>query len=153
MVFYCDTSALIKRYSIETGSRWLTNLCDPRNGNTIFTATISKVEAAAALASKRRQKNISAKIYQQALADLAHDFTHEYTLVPVDMPLIEAAVRLTTRQKLRGYGAVQLATAQTIQSSLIVAQLPPLTFLSADTDLLMAATSEGLLTDNPNLYP
>jgi predicted nucleic acid-binding protein len=153
MVFYCDTSALIKRYSIETGSRWLTNLCDPRNGNTIFTATITKVEAAAALASKRRQKSVSAQIYQQALADLSHDFVHEYALVPVDMPLIEAAVTLTTRQKLRGYDAVQLAAAQTIQSTLSAAQLPPLTFLTADVELLTAAINEGLMTDNPTLYP
>jgi len=153
MIFYCDTSALIKRYSVETGNQWLINLCDPKTGNTIFTTTVTKVEAAAALASKRRQKIISARVYQQALADLAQDFAHEYMLVPVDVTLIETAVLLTTRQRLRGYDAVQLAAAQTIQATLSAAQLSPLIFLSADTDLIAAAQNEGLLTDNPNLYP
>jgi hypothetical protein len=32
-------------------------------------------------------------------------------------------------------------------------KLPPLTFVSADEDLLEAAQAEGLPTENPNLYP
>jgi len=51
---------------------------------------------------------------------------------------------------LRGYDAVQLAAAVTFQKLLVVAQLPALTFLCADTVLLRAAQQQGLLIDNPN---
>ena len=37
-------------------------------------------------------------------------------------------------------------------TSLAQAQLPPLTFIAADDDLLDAAQREGLITDNPSLH-
>lgn len=47
LVFYLDTSALVKRYVAESGSSWIINLCDPVSGNTISTARITRAEAAA----------------------------------------------------------------------------------------------------------
>jgi uncharacterized protein len=55
MIFYLDTSALLKRYMQEVGSGWLTALATPTIGNTFATALITKVEAAAGLAAKFRQ--------------------------------------------------------------------------------------------------
>jgi len=37
--------------------------------------------------------------------------------------------------------------------ALVAAGLPGLTFVAADDDLLTAASSEGLTTENPNHYP
>jgi len=48
---------------------------------------------------------------------------------------------------------VQLAAALTLNSVLTQAQLPPLTFIVADDDLLKAGQDEGLITDNPNWHP
>jgi hypothetical protein len=54
---------------------------------------------------------------------------------------------------LRGYDAVHLASALLPHQSRCERHLPDLIFLAADEDLLQAAATEGLSTDNPNHYP
>lgn len=90
--------------------------------------------------------------YTRVLQDLTHDFTYQYLLVEIDQALVDLAVDLTRRQRLRGYDAVQLAAALTVNGVLTQAQFSPLTFSSADDDLLKAAHGEGLATDNPNWH-
>jgi len=53
---------------------------------------------------------------------------------------------------LRGCDAIHLAAAVAVNWELLSKQLPPLTFVAADEDLLKAAEAEGLPTENPNLY-
>lgn len=151
-VFYFDTSALVKRYVAEIGSEWVVALCHSSTGNTIGTARITQAEAAAAFASKRRSGGLSQAHHTGTLCDLAHDFAHQYLLVEVNQPLVDLAVGLTGRRKLRGYDAVQLAAALILNDLLTQAQFSPLTFVAADDDLLAAARSEGLIADNPNRY-
>jgi predicted nucleic acid-binding protein len=152
MVYYLDTSALLKRYVQEAGSTWLATLSDPAANHTLATALITKVEAAAGLAAKFRQGGLPLADYQQAEQDLLHDFTYVYSTIDIDEPLVDLAADLAKPHRLRGYDAVQLAAAVTFQS-MLAAQLPALTFLSAGVLLLQAAQQEGLLVDNPNLHP
>jgi len=119
----------------------------------ILTARVTKAEAAAAFARKRRSGGLSQTHYTGILEDLLHDFMHQYLLVEIDEALVDLAVDLTRRHRLRGYDAVQLAAALTLNSLLSQAQLSPLTFVAADDDLLKAAEGEGLATDNPNRHP
>lgn len=86
------------------------------------------------------------------MQDFIRDTTTPYQVLGIDQRVITLGVDLTGRQKLRGYDAVQLSVALTINSALIARQLPPLTFISADSDLLTAAQNEGLHTDDPNQY-
>jgi len=153
VVCYLDASALVKRYTTETGSEWVQNLCQPGTDTLIATARITRAEAAAAFASKFRQGGLSQTHYTQVLQDLAHDFTHQYLLVEIDQTLVDLAVDRTQRQKLRGYDAVQLAAALTLRGLLPQASNTPFTFIAADDDLLESARNEGLATDNPNQHP
>jgi len=50
--YYCDSSALVKRYANETGSLWVRSLTDPQAGNDIFIAHITGIEVVAAIARK-----------------------------------------------------------------------------------------------------
>ena len=61
-------------------------------------------------------------------------------------------MRLTQDHKLRGYDAVQLATALAADEALTVADLSQLIFVAADGDLLTAANAEGLTTEDPNIF-
>ena len=67
--------------------------------------------------------------------------------------IIDLAVKLTQRQKLRGCDALHLAAALAANEELLSKNLPPLTFVAADGDLLDVAEAEGLPTENPNLHP
>jgi len=152
MVYYLDTSALVKRYITETGSRWIVALCQPTASSVIATALISKVEAAAAFAVKRRQNSLSIRQYNRLLQTLEQDFINEYHLLTVDSTIVNLAVELTKRHKLRGYDAIQLASAIIFQNRLSTVGLPLLQFITADADLLAAAQREGLTPEDPNVH-
>lgn len=149
---YLDSSALVKRYLVEIGTSWVQAWCaDPTQ--TIAVAEIGLVEIAAAFAGKLRGAHVTPAQYQSARADLLTDARDEYVLVTVNRAVVDEAIELTARYRLRGYDAVHLACALILNRALTAYHLPPLLFVSADDDLLKAAAAEDLPTDNPNLHP
>ena len=152
-IYFLDSSALVKRYAVETGTAWVSSLCELSNGHTILIANVTIVEVAAALASKRRSQDLTDEMYTQVMQDVIRDVATTYKVLSVDQRVIALGVQLTGRQKLRGYDAVQLVVALTVNSALGAHELPPLTFVSADGDLLTAAQNEGLPVENPNQHP
>lgn len=148
---YFDSSALVKRYLDEPGTAWVQAWCsDP--GQTVAVAEIGLVEIAAAFASKLRGGFITQEEYHNARDDLVADARDEYVLVTINRLVVDEAIELTGRRRLRGYDAVHLACALHLNRALIAHDLAPLTFVSADDDLLTAAAAEGLFTDNPNRH-
>lgn len=84
---------------------------------------------------------------------MAADAQKRYQLLPATSQRVDEAIELTARHRLRGYDAVHLACALRLNGVLLDNDLPPLTFVAADDDLLKAAQAEELETENPNLYP
>jgi predicted nucleic acid-binding protein len=152
-IYFLDSSAVVKRYAVETGTTWISQLCDPANRHTFLIASVTLVEVAAAFATKRRSQEITTEAYSQGLQDFIRDTAGQYRVLGVDQRVIALGVTLTTRQKLRGYDAVQLAVALTVNATLVDQRLTPLTFVCADRDLLTAASNEGFATINPSSYP
>jgi predicted nucleic acid-binding protein len=153
-LFFIDSSALVKRYVTERGTPWLQALVDPRAGNTVLSATITRVEVAAALASRHRAPaGLTRAERDGAVALLEHHCLTEYILVPIDTTVLDRALLLTQQHRLRGYDAVQLATALVVHASYRLTTLPSPRFLSADRDRLAAAHAEGLGVDDPNDHP
>lgn len=132
---FLDSSALIKRYLTETGSDWVTTLTDPSGDNTIMVAGITRVEVAALAGRHRAPGGISLEERDEAVDLLLEHFEMEYWIAPLDSATVGKAVALTQTHRLRGYDAVQLATALTANDSLTAADLPPLAFVAADDDL------------------
>lgn len=152
--YYIDSSGIVKRYAEETGTEWIETLCDVQSGNTIAIAQIGIVEVAAALASKRRDSSISEEEeYEGAMRDFIRDAQQQYQVVTTGQKVINRVVELTRRQKLRGYDAVQLASAILLNRMLLARELSALIFVSADDNLLTAARNEGLAAENPNWHP
>jgi len=137
----------------EAGSTWVKKLTRPGAGHTIVLSEITLAEVAAALAAKHRAPaGITRRERDAAVALFLNHCDREYELVVINRSLIEQAVTLTQNHRLRGYDAVQLATALVANEALIAAGLSPLTFVGADDDLIMAARAEGLAIENPNLH-
>lgn len=152
--FFLDASALAKRYLSEIGTVRIDSLLNPATGHVIAIAEVTQVEVAAALAARHRAPlGISEQERDSAVNLLAKHCQQAYQLIALSPLILDRAVYLTQNYRLRGYDAVQLATAVITNNALTTAGLPPLTFVAADTDLLMATQAEGLTTDNPNLYP
>lgn len=151
--FFLDSSALAKRYLTEIGSTWIVGLTDPAAGHSILVAGIALVEVAAALAAQHRApRGISRRERDRAVALIRRHFATEYAVNDIDRLTLDAAAELTQRHRLRGYGAVQLATALAAGTALLTAGLPGPTFVAADADLLAAARAEGLATIDPNQH-
>lgn len=148
--YYLDTSALIKRYVAEVGSRWLINLVNA--APFLFTSRLTMVEVRSVLARRKREVSITTQDHNDALGAFVEDCLAQYRFIEVDLPIVDLASDLLERHPLRAYDAVQLASALRINHVLEAADLMLPTFLSADDRLLTAAQAEGLSTDNPNRY-
>lgn len=121
-------------------------------------AEITLAEVAAALAAKHRTPGgISREQRDRALSLFLQDCDERFLLVPVDRPVVDSAVDLTQRHRLRGYDAVQLATALVAAETLKSQNLPSPVFVAGDDDLLAAAKAENLSVckpeDSGDLHP
>ncbi|MFZ4660101.1 MAG: type II toxin-antitoxin system VapC family toxin [Caldilineaceae bacterium] len=140
--FFFDTSALVKRYVRETGSRWVDSLVTQPDAR-VYLSRLAEAEVSAAI-TRRLSSNAAARL----LRHFDHDVATTYIQLTITDSIIDDAVQLTRKHRLRGCDALQLATARQL------AHLEPTThFLCADNELLVAAQAEGLSTDNPELHP
>jgi hypothetical protein len=95
---------------------------------------------------------------QKAIAEFRNDFASQYEILGVTDALVQKAMVLPEKHKLRGYDAVQLAAAlvvssQSIQQGIPATGVPPLVLVACDDDLLRAAQAEGLVVDDPRNHP
>ena len=67
------------------------------------------------------------------------DVLEHFVLLPVDRLVIDRAVELTQRHRLRGYDAVQLATALVATETMQLQSVSAPIFVAADRGLLIAA--------------
>jgi predicted nucleic acid-binding protein len=140
-MMYCfDSSALVKCYAPEQGSAWVKSLGASGSENTLYLAQIGMVELAAALSRKVRTQEISHEEYEAALWLFLTDVRAEvYVIAPLSDPIVEFAVDVTRRYPLRGYDAVHLATAVTLNKALLGADLEP-----QDVQAILTGTEERL---------
>ena len=144
-VYYLDASALVKRYTQEPGSSWVRQITDAEIDNIILLSEITLVEVSAALAAKHRAPDgITEEQMNQALALFRHECDQLFLLLIVDRLVIDRAVVLTQKYRLRGYDAVQLATALVNKEVLAEENLPDPCFVASDSDLIKAANLEEL---------
>ena len=114
MIAYLDASALVKRYLVERGSRETIALTT--ESEMIATSIVSRAEVAAALAKAARIGLAKPDVARNAQRRFAGDWP-DLVRVPVTEALVERADALAWEYGLRGYDAVQLASALTWQES------------------------------------
>ena len=148
--YFCDSSAIVKRYMTETSSAWLEFLTDPSSGNRVYVARITFVEVISAITRREKGLHLSATDADTARFAFEQDFLNIFRKVEISEDLINGAAKLVKKNALRGYDAVQLAASLETEKERIALGLSSLTLLSADTDLNDAAIAEGLTVDNPN---
>ena len=151
--YYCDSSAVVKRYVIEVGTGWMNRLCAVSAGHTIYTVRISGAEVVAALFLRSRMGTLAAPDAYAAAQQFRADFQNRYQILEVTQTLVDMAMALAEKHNLRGYDAVQLAAALSINQVRASLSLSPVTFVCADNRLNTAAATENLQFENPNMHP
>ena len=137
MIAYLDASAAVKRYLAERGSREATAFIV--DAELVATSIVSRAEIAAALAKAARVGLVSEHVARRAQRAFDRDWT-DMLRIQVTEGLIERARTLAWTHSLRGYDAVQLASALTFQES-VGAEVVVGTF---DAQLSAAAREEGM---------
>jgi len=137
MILYLDTSALVKRYVVESGTTAVTTLIS--QAEVVGTAVITRAETVAAFAKAVRVGAL--------LADEAHQVVQIFRtdwpfLVRLQMSesLMARADALAWELGLRGYDAVHLAAALIWQEEMG----KPVTLATFDRQLWVAAQQSGL---------
>jgi len=107
----------------------------------------------AAIARKTRMHEISTHDAMTAISTFKSHFTTQYEIVLMTTVLVERAMELAEKHRLRGYDATQLASALVVQAELAANGAGGLVFISADADLNDVAQAEHLSVQNPNDHP
>ncbi len=144
--YFLDSSALVKRYRQEVGSRWILELAAPPAQ--LIVARLAHLEVASAIVRRGRESPEAARQVGRVLATLDSDFANIFQIVELTELVISRALDLVRTHGLRAADAIQLASALFLDPGPAVPV--DLWLVSADNDLNAAATAEGLLVENPN---
>lgn len=139
MIFFFDTSALIKRYVDEKGSKRVDEFFE--NASRIFVSSITKVESFSALRRLHSEKLITQKEYLLLKKEITLDFSF-FDVTPLTKEIESLAISLVEKHQLKTLDSIQLASfifqKETIEQ-----------FIVSDTKLCIAAKNEQLNYINP----
>jgi predicted nucleic acid-binding protein len=145
MILYLDTSALVKRYVIETESKEVIALIE--QADTVGSVALTRVEMAATLAKAVRQRWVEQKDAENAWQDFLEHWL-SFTRLSITPTTLERASRLAWEHGLRGYDALHFASALIWQETLET----PITMATFDRELWRAAQSSGMTVWPEGLY-
>jgi predicted nucleic acid-binding protein len=151
--YFLDSSALIKRYVVEPGTTWVRSLTNRSSGHTIIIAQITQIEIVSGAARRVREGSLTTRTAQAVRLLIDRHVRRVYVVIGLTPQVVRRAEDLLAVHPLRTYDAVQLASALESNSRLVAAGLSPVRFVSADARLLVAATAEELMTEDPNAHP
>ena len=136
MIYFLDTSVLIKRYVTEKGSDQVRRLL--RRDVDIAVARITEAEAYAAIARAVRMNVLTQDDRKRVFEQIAEDVASA-RVVEIRRSVVSAVRDLVHRWPLRGYDAIQLSCALRLQSENLA-----VSFWCADDELANAARGEGV---------
>src|SRR5947207_13907983 len=110
-ILFLDSSALVKRYISEVGSQWVLGLVAPGAGNAAHISVVAGAEVVAACVRRQRDGSLTPDEAARAITEFSDDWTALYEVVGADRQVVNRAMLLAQRHALRGYDAVQLASA------------------------------------------
>jgi uncharacterized protein len=136
-VRYYDTSALVKQYLQEAGSKLVLELL--KSGEKVYTASLTYAETHAAFSRRTREGRLTRETTKRLARRFDKDW-ESYDIVVLSENVFRLARQMLYRHPLRSADAIHLASA------LLLARTSPRSswsFVCADGRLCDAAKSEG----------
>jgi len=136
-VRYYDTSALVKQYLQEAGSKLVLELL--KSGEKVYTASLTYAETHAAFSRRTREGRLTRETTKRLALRFDKDW-ESYDVVVLSENVFRLARQMLYRHPLRSADAIHLASA------LLLARTSPRSswsFVCADGRLCDAAKSEG----------
>ena len=167
-VYYLDTSAILKRYRTEKGTDLVDALyestkpaADQAGGvrglmdalresmsarRRLYTSHFSCLEVESVAARTMSGKSLVDLPYQALLASFASDLRDYLSLEQVDGDMVNYAIEMTRRTRLRPADSVHLASALALRAK---NESEELVVVASDKELLAAVQAAGIKTLNP----
>lgn len=147
---YFDASALVKRYTQETGTALVNEVFRLLSPNQMTCATLGVVEIIATLVRKRNDGRLSSTLFAQVVDKFkAEVIDHpEFALASVDDALLLSALNLIAKHNLNATDAIILRSALDLHQ--VVEDMGDRLILwTCDKRLARAARSEGIAVFDP----
>ncbi|MBI3744211.1 MAG: type II toxin-antitoxin system VapC family toxin [Chloroflexi bacterium] len=143
--FYLESSALLKRYRVESGSDVVRSLfgLSPRAG--LFTSSLTITESVSVVTRLYRGRVLTTEEYGRVLRILWTD-VDRLTIEPITESVMADAIAATIRFALRAPDAIHLATAVALPAT-----IRDRVFVCSDETLCKAAAASRLPVLNPTV--
>ena len=139
--YFLDTSALVKRYHQEIGTKIIDEIFDSKE-KVVIISNISISELVSALNRKKNEKEITQDDLGLVLSKFYSDVMEEFTVLGIGDSHIISSINLVLQHNLKALDSFQLAIALELEDLNII-------FVSADNKLCETAKKEGLKIINP----
>jgi predicted nucleic acid-binding protein len=117
-MLYLDSSALVKRYVQEEGSKAVISRFE--RGETIYTSVLSFAEVHAAIGRKYREKKLSANEKKKFVDEFQADWLFNLSILELTSATMSALPSLCEQYSLKASDAVHLSAAIWLKDSIRV---------------------------------
>jgi uncharacterized protein len=145
-LYYLETSALVKLYVHEEGTKRLLSLAADEAGNRFAILSLAQVELRAAIRRRQRMSEVSPAAADALLESFRRHSEQKFLIQPLSESLLDVAFALLDGYALRAYDSMQLAGYLMLRS---ISGFDQPIFVCADKSLLTAAENEGGLVLDP----
>jgi predicted nucleic acid-binding protein len=146
-VLFLDTSALVKLYVDEEGTRQMCELAHPDAGHQLAVVSLARIEFRSAIRRRASQGDIDSVGADAMVRQLDKHLDSLLLVVPLSDTVLDQAAVVVDQYLLRAYDAIQLAAGLHL-----VSRFPDdeeILFVTADRQLAEAAAGAGLGTIVP----
>jgi len=148
MVYFIDTSALIKQYVDEPGSDVVREAFRRQEGN-LSTSELVLLEASSALTKMRRAQAITGSAYVEARANLLRDLHPRLLVVPAAEDAFDGVVEMIHTFRDRSVGCNDLLHLLAAERLQVADPEARVTFICADGPLGTLAAERGFPVLDP----
>jgi predicted nucleic acid-binding protein len=143
--YFFDSSALIKRYHTEVGTKKVDEIFSQQNIEFII-SSLALSEVTSALNRKKNEGKMDPDLLNDILIEFYRDVLEKVTIISLDDSLLPRSIDLILKRNLRTLDSLQLSTALSVFQ--LISEVKFI-FVCADKKLLEAAKQESLETLNP----
>ncbi len=145
MIYFCDTSAVIKLYHEEIGTSFMESIFNDIQ-SAIIISELTTVEFYSALSKKFRTGDISERAKEQAISNFQKDCKNKFIVTPLNRKIVREAITIINKYgneaSIRTLDAIQLAAS-------LMENMDDLIFVCSDIKLIKICKLENMETKNP----
>lgn len=147
---YFDASALIKRFTVETGTDQINEVFRHIPTSQMACSKLGILEIVSVLIRKKNDRRLPQSLFEQAMIEFRAAVIDDpdFAIVPVHDALLSSALQLITAHNLNATDAIILRSAIELHEAL-VPEGHSLILCAADKRLVRAARAEGLVAYDP----